>query len=440
MSYIRKILRGEQPILKGDKVLWGIFITLLIISFLEVSSAAIMEGYRAASIFQPMRKHGLILLGSFVCAVICSHIPWSMIKRLAFPGYMLVLLLIVLTMMFGTNENNAQRTLRLGFLTLQPSEFLKPAMVFVAASLFRNPQALSKNMALVLYMVLLFIPWVPITLQSGSTGVILLLTSWVLLFVCNPPPKLFRNLTIIAVAFGVLSFVLLMTLPKETLSKVGRAATWSSRLKGHDTEGLSEEEYNKLSAAQKDSLYYSLDFGGSYQRKHSQIAISRGASSIFGVLPGNSKARDYLPEAHNDFIYSIIIEELGPIFGVLLVPALFITLFFRLGSWGMRTKVRYKQLILYGIGILYTLQALLNLGVAADVLPLTGQTLPLVSSGGSSLLATSISMGLVFAITASINTKKKTNIEKEEPEDAVKLPGALAALNAQEPANEQSEK
>lgn len=418
ISYIKKVFRGEIPLLKGDRILWGIYFIFVVISTLEVFSASGMVAYEG-NIWQPIRKHLLIVFVSSLGAIFASHLPWKRIKDLHWWVYTMVLLLLIATFLFGVKENDAQRSIIVRGISIQPSEFLKPAIVLIAAYLFGGKHNLKPRVAFWLFWGAVLLPTIPTALESGSSGVIILIMSWLICYVSNPPKREFRRITLLGVAMASIAFLLLVTLPENVLDKVGRSATWQSRLKGNQTD-LPDDVYNAMSKAEKDSMNFVIG-KVNYQRKHAQIAISRGGSSIIGVLPGNSLSRDHLPEAHNDFIYAIIIEELGPILGVLLVPLLFIFFYFRLGAWGKKAPRKQERLILYGFGLLYVFQALLNLSVASGLMPLTGQTLPLISTGGTSYLAVSICYGLAIALTSIIKDENELLFEKKQQREAAAL-------------------
>lgn len=410
-QYIKKILHGEIPLIKGDKVLWGIYLFFIIISILEVYSASSMNAY-GGNISGPIIKHILIVALATIIAITVSHFSWKGIQSLTFILYLIAILALVATMAFGVEANNAQRSFNLLGISIQPSEILKPTIVFLAAYFFGARHKLSGKQAFILFWVLTGIPAAIIMFESGSTAIILFAIAWLICFVSNPVKKYFNRLTLAFAGIGLLGAILLVTLPQSALNKFGRAATWHSRIFSNSL-GVPDSVYNAMSKAERDSAYYIIDDGVNYQRKHAQIAISRGAVSPLGVLPGNSLSRDFLPEAHNDFIYAIIIEELGPL-GAIAVPLFYLFFFFRLGAWGKKAPRKQQRLILYGMGLLYVFQALLNMGVASDLIPLMGQTLPLISMGGSSYLLSAFSFGVTIAVSTAIKEERDNIVANAE--------------------------
>lgn len=402
-SYIKKVFRGEIPLLRGDKVLWLIYFLLIFVSILEVYSASSMRAY-GGNISGPIVKHLTIVFISTVGAIVISHLRWKFIKSLHFWFYLLAVVALLWATFFGIEENDAQRSFVVMGISIQPSEILKPAIVFVAAFLFGARHKLTPRQAFYWFWGLVLLPTCFVFFESGSTAMILLFIAWLICFVSNPIKKDFWRLTGVVAVGGALMLLLVVVLPPSALTHFGRAATWHSRIMGNNL-GVPDSVYNQLTKAERDSAYYIID-GANYQRKHAQIAISRGGVSPVGVFPGNSKARDFLPEAHNDFIYAIIIEEMGYV-GAIAVPLLYLFYFFRLGAWGKKAMHKQQQLLLYGMGLLYVFQALLNMGVASALFPLMGQTLPLISTGGSSFLFTAFSYGFTMAVVASIREERE---------------------------------
>lgn len=419
-NYISEWRQGKFIILKGDPYLWVIYFVFVIVSIIEVYSASSMKAYAGGNISRPILTHIAIIFISTLGAIFFSHWRWEKIKWLIPIYYVVAVLALIAAKIFGVEANDAQRAIIIGGISIQPSEILKPAIVLVAAYFFGGHHKIPPRIAFYVYLFLVLLPTAFVFTESGSTAIIILLIAGLICFVSNASPKDFWRVVALGAGVGVLLVTLIMLLPSSALGDFGRATTWKSRLSGNRV-GVSDSIYQQMTDAERDSLYYIID-GANYQRKHAQIAISRGALSPLGVLPGNSLARDFLPEAHNDFIYAIIIEEWGPI-GAIAIPAFYLIFFFRLGSWAKKTRNKQQRIILMGMGLLYVIQALLNMGVASGLFPLMGQTLPLISKGGSSFLFTALSYGIVLAITTAIQKKreeiKARALEQTSPIDAL---------------------
>jgi len=187
-----------------------------------------------------------------------------------------------------------------------------------------------------------------------------------------------------------------------------RAYTWVARIERHsDKDG-------------KDTKYVIND--KNRQEKYGQIAIARGG--IFGVMPGNSVERDYLPQAYSDFIYSIIVEEMG-LFGGFLVILLYLILLFRAGKIATNCSSVFPAVLVIGLSLMIVIQTFINMSVATSLIPVTGQPLPLISRGGTSILITCIYFGIILGITRQIISEQlpveENFVQTEEPLPVVEL-------------------
>lgn len=394
---------GLRALFKGDLGLWGIYFFFILITIVEGFSASGQEIYKSGDMMPIVKHIGIVVLATIV-ALATSRLNWRFIKNMHFWLYGIAILLAFITMLKGKTANGAQRWINFLGISIQPSEILKMAILLIGAYFLGAPIRMPRRQAFWSFVVLTLISVMLIVSQSGSTSILIILFAWVLCFIGNAPTKDFLKLTGVGLFFVLLLVIFLPRLPNSMLEHMGRAKTWLARMES-DYGGLTKEEYYTLSPQERDQLKYRIT-DDNLQKNYAKIAIARGGTTPIGVLPGNSRGRDYLPESKNDFIYAIIIEEWGPILGVLGVPILYLFFFFRIGAWGKRAIRKQQRLILYGFGMLFTAQALLNLSVASGLAPVTGQTLPLISKGGSSYLAMAFGFGLTVALTRII---KKEN-------------------------------
>jgi cell division protein FtsW len=182
-----------------------------------------------------------------------------------------------------------------------------------------------------------------------------------------------------------------------------RAYTWVARIERHSDKGVKENKY--------------VINDKNRQEKYGQIAIARGG--VFGVLPGNSVERDYLPQAYSDFIFSIIVEEMGSIGGVVVI-ILYLILLFRAGQIATKCSSVFAAILVIGLSLMIVIQTFINMSVATSLIPVTGQPLPLISRGGTSILITCIYFGIIFGITRQIKEEDQLPIEESEmPEDTL---------------------
>lgn len=398
-------------ILKGDKVLWIIYISLIIISFLEVFSASSTLAYQAKGGFmRPIMGHTIIIIASLACVFVISRLKKTFFRSILLALYPLALFLVILTLFKGSSVNSATRWISLGPISIQPSEVFKLALVITGATLLGGRiKTGSGGRNFITYWIACFIPIAVITMENLSTGIFLTLFVLIFSWIARAPRKPFLKLIGVFAGLGFLGTVLLLSLSSEQLAALHhRAPTWKSRVE--TMLGL-ENKHVKLTPEQKDSVKFAID-NDNFQAQHAKIAIAN--SKVVGVGPGQSLERDILPQAYSDFIYAIIIEETG-IFGMLLVPALYFWLLFRSSQIATRTENKYFKYILWGFGLMYPLQAMVNFSVVANLF-LTGQTLPLISRGGTSFLMTSIAFGIMIGVSRIIDDEreaKELNIVKD---------------------------
>jgi cell division protein FtsW len=377
---------------KGDGVIWGVVIILSLFSLLAVYSSTGSLAYQTqgASTASYILKHIALLVLSLIIIVIVHNIPFKYYSRLSQVLLLIALILLILTLSMGTSYNQAKRWLTLpGIgLTVQTSDFAKLALVMYIARILSIKQYHIHNSKEV--MGFLFIP---IILVCGmilpanlSTAVILFFTAMILMFIGRVRIKYLFTLVFTGIfLMGLLMGGIMLS------GQEGRIATWESRIENF-VEGGEEDNY---------------------QVEQSKIAIATGG--IFGKGPGNSTQRDFLPYAYSDFIYAVIVEEYGFI-GGLLVLFLYMFLLFRAGVIVRKSTRTFGAFLSIGLALLLVLQAIINMGVTVHLFPVTGQTLPFVSMGGSSLIFTSIAIGIILNVSRSVESNNEES-EKNENED-----------------------
>lgn len=378
----------------GDRVIWILFFLFCAISLVEVysaSSSLISEN----AYWNPILRHAILLSGGIVIAFV-AHI----FKPRYFSIFMLLLpiswLFLILVQIFGTTSNEANRFYQVGFLTFQPSELAKIClMVTVAFILSKRDNNDNGDKSLKWILILTAISCLLIFFDNLSTAAILFAVVFLLMFVGQIPLKKLGLVALCMGALGGLFLLFIMLAPDNVSGKVSRGATWKGRIESFfaPKEKLNPETY--LSDK-------------NFQRTHSQIAIARGG--FFGKLPGNSNQREMLPEAHSDFIYSIIIEEFG-IVGAAVVLFLYIILFVRAGQIAGRCNKLFPKLLVIGAALVIALQAFFHMAVAVGLAPITGQPLPLISKGGTSMWITSLYIGIILSVSRYENP---AGIQKEE--------------------------
>ena len=388
--------------IKGDRVIWIVVLILLVISLLSVYSSTGSLAYQHRSgntFFYLFRQLKFILLG--VLIIFFVHlIPYRIFSRVSVFALYLAIPLLILTLIAGTNINEATRWLQIPGtgLTIQPSDFTKIALVMYVAKILSVNQnnikdfkgVFGKISMAILGTCALILP------ANFSTALIVFVTVFSLMFVGRIP---IRYLALM-VFTGILALSIFIG-GSLLLDREGRIATWKNRVENYvDGEG------------------------DNYQADQAKVAIVQGG--LFGKGPGNSTQRNLLPHPYSDFIYAIIIEEYGSLVGGVLVLALYLWLFFRAGMIIRRSKSTYGAFLAFGLSMGLVLQAFVNMAVAVGLVPVTGQTLPLVSMGGSSIFFTSMATGMILSVSWGT---REVRGEEEKPlaeAEAVSASGDLA--------------
>ena len=412
-------------IFKGDKVIWMIFFFLCIISVVEVFSASSGLTYKSGSYMSPLVKHlGILLMGIF-CMVITLNIKCKYFKILT--PFMLIISFFTLIWVFiaGQSTNGAQRWVSLIGIQFQPSEIAKGTLVLATAqilSALQTDHGADKNAFKFILIVCAFI--VPlIVLENLSTAALLCLVILLMMVIGRVPMRQLGKLLGVTLAFILAVFAGVMLLGTDRgnvnsnkkmteqveqgkkeegmLAKVfHRADTWKSRIdKFTSSEEVAPSE---------------VDLDKDAQVAHANIAIA--SSNVVGKGPGNSVERDFLSQAFSDFIYAIIIEELG-VEGAVGVAVLYIMLLFRTGRIASRCENNFPALLAMGLALLLVTQALFNMCVAVGLAPVTGQPLPLVSKGGTSTMINCIYVGVILSVSRS--AKKKGEPEQGKVKSVV---------------------
>ena len=412
-------------IFKGDKVIWMIFFFLCIISVVEVFSASSGLTYKSGSYMSPLVKHlGILLMGIF-CMVITLNIKCKYFKILT--PFMLIISFFTLIWVFiaGQSTNGAQRWVSLIGIQFQPSEIAKGTLVLATAqilSALQTDHGADKNAFKFILIVCAFI--VPlIGLENLSTAALLCLVILLMMVIGRVPMRQLGKLLGVTLAFILTVFAGVMLLGTDRgnvnsnkkmteqveqgkkeegmLAKVfHRADTWKSRIdKFTSSEEVAPSE---------------VDLDKDAQVAHANIAIA--SSNLVGKGPGNSVERDFLSQAFSDFIYAIIIEELG-VEGAVGVAVLYIMLLFRTGRIASRCENNFPALLAMGLALLLVTQALFNMCVAVGLAPVTGQPLPLVSKGGTSTMINCIYVGVILSVSRS--AKKKGEPEQGKVKSVV---------------------
>ena len=387
--------------LKGDTTIWIVFIILCIFSSIELYSASSTLAFKAANHTAPMLQHVSFLVFGALLAYFVHLVPYRYVRILAYLGLITSFFLLIYVLARGESTNEASRWIRIMGVQFQPSEIAKLSLIIVIADFISriraNPGYEKKYFIWILGVAGVIIGL--ILLENFSTAAILGLVVFFMMFIGQISWKKLAGIMGAIVAVLLVGYLLVKTIPKEKMPEaLGRAYTWVARI--------------DRSAQETDENKYVMN-DENLQVQHGRIAVARGG--FLGVFPGNSVERDYLPHAYDDFIYAIIVEEMG-LAGGIFVMFLYLVLLFRTGQIATVCKSTFPAMLVTGLGLLITLQATVNMFVGSGFGLVTGQPLPLISRGGTSILVTCIYFGIILGVIREIKSEGNKIQEKQQPE------------------------
>ncbi|MDL2224391.1 FtsW/RodA/SpoVE family cell cycle protein [Bacteroidales bacterium OttesenSCG-928-M06] len=406
MDFVNKIFRG-------DRVIWMIFMFLCLISIVEVYSASSTLTFRT-DYWRPILRHTIFLLvgSGIVLGVHAVKPKYFSVLAVLLP---IACLLMIATRFLGTPINGSYRWISLAGITFQPSEIAKICLIGFVAFLLSRKKELTDKKVFNWILIATGVTCGIIFIDNGSTAIILAGIVFLMMFVGQIPFKDLGKIILIGGILAALLFAVVTFVPAETFEKfLPRATTWAERFK--DFGG--DEDVNQEGFTITDD---------NYQVSHANIAIANGG--LIGKMPGNSSERDFLPQAYSDFIYAIIIEEMG-LLGGIFVLLLYIILFIRAGIIANRTDRLFQKFLVMGAALILVTQALANMAVAVGLIPVTGQTLPLISRGGTSTLITCIYFGIILSVSR-YDTPRGARRE-EEIEEEIEEQKVVVQMNTEE--------
>lgn len=376
---------SSKRLFQGDLVIWAIYFWLCMISLIEVYSAGSSLSYKSGDFMAPLFKQAIFLgIGTTVVWVIHS-IPCRFFKLGVFL-YPISIFLLILTLIIGAKENDGARWLNFG-IKFQPSEIAKGALVlFVALILsFGQTEKGADKRAMKIILFATCLTCALIVTENLSTAALLFATVFVMMFIGRVPTKQLGKIVGVCLLGVVLLATIVTILPKEQLDEsklLHRASTWVDRVKDHTSD--------------KETMSDTIFLRDHAQEARAKIAIA--SSNMIGKMPGNSEQRDHLAQAYSDFIYAIIIEEMG-VLGAVFVAFLYIILLFRAGRIASMCERNFPAYLTMGLAILLVIQAMVNMLVAVGLIPITGQPLPLISRGGTSTIINSVYFGMILSVS-----------------------------------------
>ncbi len=381
---------------KGDPIIWAVIIVLSIFSLLAVysSTGSLAYKYQGGDTSYYVIKHAILLLIGLVIIFVTHRISYRYFSRFSQVLLVLSVLFLVLTLFFGITINQASRWLYIPVigLTFQTSDLAKLALIMYVARMLSLKQNNIKDYygAFIPILIPVLLICILILPADLSTAILLFCTSFILMFIGRIN---FRYLFVFALILTV--FIGLFVVIALSNDWEGRFGTWKNRIESFIDKDSSEN----------------------YQVNQSKIAIVSGG--IIKIRPGKSVQRNFLPLPYSDFIYAIIIEEYGLAGGVIIM-ILYLYLLFRAGVIIKKCNRTFPAFLAMGLTILIVLQAMVNMAVAVNIFPVTGQPLPMVSMGGTSMIFTCIAFGIILSVSRSTGTlTADTNEEAGSKEENI---------------------
>ena len=416
-------------IFKGDKVIWMVFFFLCVISVIEVFSASSELTYKGGNYMAPILRHiGLLILGiaSMVVTLNIQCKYFKIITPFLLLGSILLLLIVWVT---GNATNGASRWIGIMGFQFQPSEFAKGAMVLATAQILSAMQ--TENGAdkhALKYILLIWFAVVPlIFIENFSTAALLSAVVFMMMIIGRVPGKQLGIILALVVGIMAVALSVIWITGTDQSELENKNALTEQVDKANENAGKEKKILHRMDTwksrinkflAHKDVPPSEVDLDKDAQVAHANIAIA--TSNGYGKGPGNSVERDFLSQAFSDFIFAIIIEEMG-IEGAIFVAFLYIILLFRTGKIARRCENNFPALLAMGLALLLVTQALFNMCVAVGLAPVTGQPLPLISRGGTSTIINCIYIGVILSISRSAK-------KKENNDDITKKPTVATAI------------
>jgi cell division protein FtsW len=363
-----------EKYLKGDKVIWTIIILLSLYSIVMAYSSSSNLAFRISggNVAPYVIKHTLIIIIGIILIIYLQFFPYKYFSRLSQIGIFVSIVLLFVTLLFGVSKGNASRWI-MGF---QPSDFAKLVLIIYVSRMLTNKKDVIKDFKKGLIPIL----W-PVALICGlilpadfSTAAMLFTVCFTMMFIGGARIKHLGS--IVGTAFLGFAFLILVNMAVPGF--LPRVDTWEKRIMSF---GSGEKQEN-------------------YQAEMAKRAVANGF--LFGKGPGKGHVKNDLYSAQSDFIYASSIEEFGSIIGGIGLVILYMILFFRAIRIMNKVDSKFASLIVFGLSFMLIFQSFINMGVGVNLFPVTGQPLPLISMGGTSILFTCISLGIILNVSTTV--------------------------------------
>lgn len=387
---------------KGDKVIWALVVLLTLVSLLAVYSATgslAYKNYKGDTEIYLFKQIGFIVFGILVI-YFAHRVNYTFYSKVAQILYILSIPLLVYTLFFGVRMNEGSRWIRLPFInmTMQTSDLAKLALFMYLARLISKKQDIIKDFKKGFLPIMIPVAITCMLIAPANLSTALLLGSSCLLLLFIGRARLRHILLVVGVA---LVPVLLLVMAAVIRHKSGNDDTTDIKKASTGIFGRVDTWIGRVENFMYDTK--ESDNDDAYQVNQAKIAIAKGGA--FGVGPGNSTTRDYLPQAYNDFIFAIIIEEYG-LFGGAFILFIYLVFLYRCIRIFKRCPYAFGAFLALGLSFTLAIQAIINMAVTVNLFPVTGVTLPLISMGGTSFIFTCLSIGIILSVARNVEQER----------------------------------
>lgn len=408
---LRNIEARSRVRLRADRYLWGIYLMLLVISVMELYSASSTE-VEAANVYHPLMQHVVFLLAGLGVVLLMQNIHYKYYRKFAWVFAFFAMALVWYGNHHGVMANGAMRAIRVMGFTVQPPEIAKLALVVVLARIMAKNQmrhgVTNKGILLSLGMLAAF---GLLLYANGFTNTALIVVIAIAMFVIGGTQM--RKLAVLSVLFMAVGFIVYATKFKaDEAGADGTATEMAANSNAGEAGGSVDRDVNRdgmrigrFEAFRKG--VHPNDTVNDYNRQVFFANMSQAHGGLFGNGPGNSRESARLPLAFSDYIFSIIVEDTGFVGGVCLL-ILYLLLLARAGVIASKCTKAFPALLITGCATLIVAQAMVHMAIVVGLVPVSGQPLPFISKGGTSILVMSAAMGMMLSVSkfAIQRTKK----------------------------------
>jgi cell division protein FtsW len=371
---------------RGDRYLWGLIGFFMLLSLLSVYSSSVGVAYSShhGNTFYFLRTQFIMLMLGLLIIIVTHWIPYIKYMQFATIGLVVAIVLLFITLFAGVSINEATRWLEIPVigLRLQTSDLAKVALVIYLARGLTVYQHDLNNFSVVTMKLVVPVGIVCVLIMSEnlSTAAMIFMISMIILYIGRVPFRFLLTYAGLGLAGVILFASMLLVFKKDD----NRVQVWKNRIEAYFSGESSPD--------------------ADYQANQAKIAISTG--KLFGKLPGKSTQRNLLPQSNSDFIFAIIVEEYG-LFGAVIVIMAYLALMFRGVQIARKCDYAFPALMVLGLTIMIVFQAFLNMLVAVGLFPVTGQTLPMISWGRTSVMVISFSLGAILSVSRVMNARER---------------------------------